>query len=150
VQAGWKAIGINTKLTNLTWAVYLSDIESGKAGDQIFRLAWIADYPSIDDFTWGLFGTPNSGATLSTFYSNPKVDQLCQQARGTIDETQRMNLYVEAMKLILNDAPAIPLYSYRDYRLTNNRVKNFVLDPLYEVNMWTLWIPGSGSASATP
>jgi hypothetical protein len=42
--------------------------------------------------------------------------------------------------MVLADVPAIPLYFYQDFRVTNNRVHNFVLDPMGLVNMWSLWI----------
>ena len=53
---------------------------------------------------------------------------------------QRYNLYAQAEKLILTDMPAAPLYYYRDYRVTNNRIGGFVFNPMGFIDMWTLWV----------
>ena len=51
----------------------------------------------------------------------PEVDKLFKQARSTLDQTQRFALYNQAQSLILADAPCIPVYTYRDFRVTNNK-----------------------------
>ena len=70
-------------------------------------MGWIADYPSIDNFIY-LFTTEGGKYGSYSWYSNPQVDKLFKQARSTIDQTQRYNLYNEAQKLILADAPVRP------------------------------------------
>ena len=70
-------------------------------------MGWIADYPSIDNFIY-LFTTEGGKYGSYSCYSNPQVDKLFKQARSTVDETQRLNLYNEAQKLILADAPVRP------------------------------------------
>jgi len=139
VQAAWKAVGINTQMKGIDWATYLTQISQGNQ-DQIFRLGWVADYPSIDNFLWPLFQSGVSGVNLCTFYKNPTVDQLLSQARGTTDATQRMNLYIQAEKLILADASVIPLYDYRNYRIMNTRVANQTYDVFGSGDFWTVWV----------
>ena len=36
--------------------------------------------------------------------------------------------------------PAVPLYFYRDFRVTNNRIGGFVHNPLALTDMWRLWV----------
>jgi oligopeptide transport system substrate-binding protein len=139
LQAGWKSVGINVNLSNFEWGTFLSKLQAAK-GSQLWRLGWLADYPSMDNFLFPLFQTAQSAVNTYTAYSNKNVDQLLQQARGTTDETQRLNLYAQAEKLVLADAPIIPLYFYRDYRVTNNRVKGYYHDPLGLTDMWKVWI----------
>jgi peptide/nickel transport system substrate-binding protein/oligopeptide transport system substrate-binding protein len=139
VQAGWKSVGLNATMTGLEWGTYLTKIQKNQ-GDQIYRLGWIADYPAMDNFLYPLFTTGVSGVNLGTYYSNPQVDALVKQARGTTDDTQRENTYLEAEKIILADAPIIPLYDYRDYRLANPRVANQIWSPLGTVDMWKVWV----------
>jgi peptide/nickel transport system substrate-binding protein/oligopeptide transport system substrate-binding protein len=142
LQAGWQQAGINVKLSNFEWGTFLSKLAAGNSGSgsQLFRMGWIADYPSMDDFLYPLFQSSQSLTGSYTFYKNPKFDALLLQARQTVDTTQRENLYAQAEKMVLADVPAIPLYFYQDFRVTNNRVHNFVLDPMGLVNMWSLWI----------
>ena len=144
LQAGWKAAGFtDITLSNYEWGTYLDKLAKSEKGDassaQLFRMGWIADYPSLDNFLYPLFHSSQS-ATMYTFYKNPAFDKLVVQARQTTDETQRRNLYHEAEKLMLTDAPIIPLYFYRDFRMNNNRLGGFVHDPMAQTHFWKMWV----------
>jgi len=142
LQAGWKKVGINVKLSNFEWGTFLDKLSKGNkgSGSQLFRMGWIADYPSMDNFLYPLFQSDQARTGSYTFYSNKQVDQLLLQARSTQDAAQRHNLYAQAEKLILTDMPAIPLYYYRGFYVSNNRIANFVWNPMGFVDMWTLWV----------
>ena len=116
-----RPIGLKVTLTGYEWGTYLTKCSQGTQ-DQIYRLGWLADYPSMDDFLYPLFQSSVSGANTFTFFSNPAVDQLLSTARGTVATTQRLQIYAQAEKQILADAPVIPLYFYRDYRIMDKRV----------------------------
>ncbi len=139
VQAGWQAIGLHVTLTGYEWGTYLTKCAQGTQ-DQIYRLGWLADYPSMDDFLYPLFQSSVSGANTFTFYSNPTVDKLLATARGTIDQTQRLQIYAQAEKQILADAPVIPLYFYRDYRIMDKRVLGQQHDPMGSEDMNLVWV----------
>ena len=137
LQAGWKSIGVNIKLQNYEWGTLLSKLQ--QAQQQLFRMGWLADYPSMDNFLFPLFQSQQARTGSYTFYNNPKFDALLQQARSTLDENQRHALYAQAEKMALTDIPAIPLYDYRDFRVTNNRIANFSHNALGLDDMWTYW-----------
>jgi oligopeptide transport system substrate-binding protein len=140
LQAGWKQLGVDIKLQGFEWGTFLAKCAKGNAGSgaQIFRMGWIADYPSMDNWM-NLFET-NMGKTMYTFYSSKDYDAKLKQARGTVDEAQRIALYQELEKTILTDAPIIPLYFYNNPRLTTARIAGFVYDPLGFVDMWKVWV----------
>lgn len=142
LQAGWQKAGINVKLSNFEWGTFLDKLSKGNkdSGDQLFRLGWVADYPSMDNFLYPLFQSDQARTGSYTFYSNSEVDSMLQEARSTQDAQQRYNLYLQAEKQILTDMPAVPLYFYRDFRVTNNRIANFVHNPMGFTDMWTLWV----------
>ncbi len=48
------------------------------------------------------------GTTNRVGYSNAEVDDLLAQAAGELDEDKRNALYVEAQKIIMQDAPGSP------------------------------------------
>jgi peptide/nickel transport system substrate-binding protein/oligopeptide transport system substrate-binding protein len=144
LQAGWTDVGIKVELSNFEWGTFNDMLaDSGDGGPdsaQIFRMGWLADYPSLDNFLYPLFHSSQQGAYNTCFYDNPEFDELLAQARQTTDETQRINLYLQAEKLMLTDAPCIPIYYYRSFRVTNNRIANFSRDPMGFTDMWTLWV----------
>ena len=143
LQAGWTDAGLEVELSNFEWGTFLDKLAQSVEGDadssQVFRMGWIADYPAMDNFLYPLFHSSQS-ATMYTFYNNPDFDALIEEARQTADEAQRTNLYLQAEKMMLTDAPCIPIYYYRDFRVTNNRIANFVHDPMGLTDMWTLWV----------
>jgi len=143
LQAGWKAVGINVELSNYEWGTFLDMLAKSEKGDakssEVFRMGWLPDYPSMDNFLYPLFHSSQS-ATMYTFYNNPEFDDLVIQARQTTDTEQRYNLYLQAEKIMLTDAPCIPIYFYRSFRVTNNRIGGFVYDPMGQIDMWKLWV----------
>ena len=139
VQAGWQAIGLKVTMTGLEWGTYLTKCSQGTQ-DELYRLGWLADYPSMDDFLYPLFYSAVSGTNTFSFYSNPTVDKLLTQARGTVDQTQRLQIYAQAEKQILADVPVIPLYFYRDYRIMDKRVLGQQHDPMGSEDMNLVWV----------
>ena len=71
----------------------------------MFRLAWYADIPDPDNVLSPLLHS--TSPTNRTFYRNPLVDQLLEQARKAFDEAQRIALYREVERLVMDDAPWI-------------------------------------------
>jgi peptide/nickel transport system substrate-binding protein/oligopeptide transport system substrate-binding protein len=140
LQAGWKAAGVETELSNFEFGTFLDKLSKGDQGDQLFASGWVADYPSMDNFLYSLFQSDNSGPLGSTFYSNEKVDEMLVEARGLTDDSARQHLYAEIERVILADAPIIPIYYYRDFRVMSSRVQGQVLDPMYFVDMWKVWV----------
>jgi oligopeptide transport system substrate-binding protein len=85
------------------WPSYKAMLEQGKL--PMFRLVWAADIPDPDNFLYPLLHS--TSPTNRTFYRNPRVDQLLEQARKERDDAQRIALYREIERLVLDDAPWI-------------------------------------------
>ena len=77
--------------------------------DDLFLLGWMADYPAMDNFLYPLFHSSQIGANNYFFYDNPEVDRLIETARRTVDEKQRLDLYAQAEKIVLEDVARHPL-----------------------------------------
>ena len=67
------------------------------------------------------------GTTNRVGYSNAEVDDLLAQAAGELDEDKRNALYVEAQKIIMQDAPWQPLYNPVDAMAMSRRVEGITL-----------------------
>jgi oligopeptide transport system substrate-binding protein len=85
------------------WPSYKAMLEQGKL--PMFRLIWAADIPDPDNFLYPLLHS--TSPTNRTFHRNPRVDQLLEQARKERDDAQRIALYREIERLVLDDAPWI-------------------------------------------
>ena len=94
--------------------------------DEMFVSGWIADYPDPQNFLDILFHT---GVEYNTGnYSNPKVDDLLDQASVEADEAARFNLYQQAEQIMTDEAACLPLWFGRTYLLIKPYVNNYELD----------------------
>lgn len=124
-----ETLNIRLNITKLPFAQHLENLETGKV--QFWRLGWIADYPDPENFLTLFFSghippkLSDKSYLNSTRYSNPVYDSLFTLAINTVDDATRMSLYAQADQVMINDAPIMPIYYYRDYRLLQPRVQNF-------------------------
>ena len=75
-----------------------------------------------------------------SFYANDAVDEALQTARVETDQEERLRLYGEAGKQIMEDAPALFLVSYEFVGAYSNRVHGAKLDPNGGVRVTHAWI----------
>jgi peptide/nickel transport system substrate-binding protein/oligopeptide transport system substrate-binding protein len=85
------------------WPAYKTMLQQGKL--PMFRLVRYASIPDADYFLAPMLHS--ASPTNYTFYRNPLVNRLLEQARGEADPVQRMGLYREVERLIMDDAPWI-------------------------------------------
>jgi ABC-type transport system substrate-binding protein/methyl-accepting chemotaxis protein len=78
----------------------------------IYATGWYADYPDPDNFVYVLFNS-KAGDILGTGYRNPRLDDLSEKARRSLDLDERIELYREAEDLLVEDAPVLLLYHER-------------------------------------
>ena len=121
IQQMWKqALGVNVTLVNQDWKVYLS--RRNKLDYQIMRAGWVGDYPDPNTFL-GMFitGVGNN----NTGWSNSEYDQLITLAGETVDEAKRYAIFQEAEKILMDESPIIPLYTYTTKHLISTDVKGW-------------------------
>ena len=74
-----------------------------KKSSQLFTGLWIADYPDPDTFF--RVGLP----WLQIGWHNETFDRLVHRARGTIVQSERLNLFAQADRIMANEVPFIPM-----------------------------------------
>jgi peptide/nickel transport system substrate-binding protein/oligopeptide transport system substrate-binding protein len=136
VQEDLKAIGVNGELVGSEWAQYLDKL--GAKDYQVGRLGWIADYPIMDNFLYPLFKT--GSADNFSFYSNPDVDAMLDEARTTVDDDARIALYQEVERIVGEDAVVIPMFYYRHTRVASDRVNDGVYSANGLFTFETVWL----------
>ncbi len=129
-------LGMPLEVISVDWPEYLQGLSA--RAYPAFEITWIADYPDPENFLPVLFGT-GSGEN-HTGYSNPEVDRLFAAAAGERDPARRRALYLDAQKLILDDAVLIPAYHSIDYTLVKPYVKGLPITPLGVLELDTVWI----------
>jgi len=98
-------VGVKLQIRYETdWSIFEAALSEDNL--QLYRYAWIADIPDPDNFLNILLGS-NSAYNFMR-YTNPRVDSLLSQALLETDILTRVELYREAERIVLADAPMIP------------------------------------------
>jgi oligopeptide transport system substrate-binding protein len=96
---------------------------------QLLNYSWCADYPDPENFLDILFHT--GGSFNAAGYSNPAVDDQLEEARVELDPDQRLDLYKQVEKLLLDDYAALPLMYPVQYLLVSPELKAYELLPMH-------------------
>ena len=104
----------------------LEDAKYGRA--EIFRAAWIADFPSPENFLWTLYGAGvPADATQPSFpntprYKNAEFDKLFEEGKSAKTQEESYAAFLKAEQLMMNDAPVMLLWYEESYRLVKSTV----------------------------
>jgi len=109
LQQMWRdELGVDVELRQLEMQVYLT--EQDQLHYDLSRSSWIGDYNDANTFL-NMFVT-NDGNNR-TGWSNPRYDQLIQEANETTDVPAREKLFQEAETILVRDElPIVPLFFY--------------------------------------
>lgn len=118
-----KALGVEVKLENKEWGVFLQDKQN--LNYQVARAGWSADYN--DPMTY-LDMWVTGGGNNDIGYANPEYDQLIQEAKTSSDNAVRQEKFAAAEKLMMDDMILIPIYYYTNNSLTKEYLKGVTLD----------------------
>lgn len=127
-------LGVNLEIANVSFQQKLSDERFARA--DMFRSAWVADYPLAESFLSLYYGAdvPDSLTQPSypntTRYRNPEFDKLYDAGRTAKTQEEANKLFFDAEQMMMNDAPSIILWYDENYRLTQYHVKNFYTNPM--------------------
>ncbi|MEA3408391.1 MAG: peptide ABC transporter substrate-binding protein [Chloroflexota bacterium] len=116
-----ESLGLDVMVQQVDWPHFLDDLSTRRY--QMFSTGWIADYPDPQDFLDILFHSKS--AQNHTGYHNQRVDDLLEEARTEDNAKAREELYREAERIIVREAPIIPLYHNVNYHLVKPYVKGF-------------------------
>jgi peptide/nickel transport system substrate-binding protein len=113
------------------WEVAKSK-DSSKRQD-VFVLDWWPDVVSPQSYLTGMFVTQDPPFFNLSYYSNPQFDRLVDKAgrMSGVDRTKAAQLYVDAQKILLDDAPAVFAYDKKYVGVARTSFKGFVDNPAY-------------------
>jgi peptide/nickel transport system substrate-binding protein len=109
-------VGIRTRFHTPEWGIFNDLHRSGKCPICFRGRGTVVD---PDDFFNEYFET---GVSKRLSYSNPKFDRLLQQQRQIFDLEKREPILQSAIKILLDDAPIVPLYNPIDIYAVKRRL----------------------------
>lgn len=120
--------GIALDIRTFEFATFFSDVTRGEY--QLHSLRWVGGNEDPDIFEYVFHSdkfTPH-GANR-TYYSNPRVDGIINQARSELDLAKRKTLYAELQQIVAEDLPYVNLWYQDNVLVHSKRVVNLTLDP---------------------
>jgi ABC-type transport system substrate-binding protein len=102
-------VGIKAILKTPEWSIFNTDYKNGKYPMYLTGRGSLID---ADTLFHQYFRTGITKRTLG--YSNPKLDEVLDLEQQTFDVKKREKLLMEAHRMILEDAPAVPLWNSMD------------------------------------
>ena len=138
MQSNLKAVGVNVSLQTMEWGAYLAKLRTKE--QDLFALSWMAGtedpdmvmYPLLHSSQWTPVG-PNRA-----LYKNARFDTLLQQARLTTDQAKRAQLYKEAQRILIDDAPWVFVDHEIQIAALTKRVQGFKLHPSFDLRVETI------------
>jgi ABC-type oligopeptide transport system substrate-binding subunit len=128
LQSQWKEhLGINIEWKQIKWVDFYDLIS--EETPNMWMVSWYADYPDPDDslrIAWWIGYTG---------WKNETYNYLVEGARRVMDQQERMSMYQQADKTLIDEAPLLPLCYRRFHMLVKPWVKNISTSPL----KWWLW-----------
>jgi oligopeptide transport system substrate-binding protein len=122
VQKSWERIGVTLEVDNMDGGAVRELASKGEVN--LWRASWIADYPDAENYL-GLFTTsqiPPNGPNRMR-YSNAEYDALFEASHAEPRDSVRFLMYQQMERLMLADAPVIPLYYDKIVRIVSPKVK---------------------------
>lgn len=124
---------------SLQFADYLDRLEAEEV-DGPFRLGWVMDYPSIQNYLEPLHSS--NGSANFDGYSNEEVDQLIDEANAAPSLDDALPLYHEAQDLIQADWHHIPMFFGRVDAAYSENVSGVIVDPFTQINTADIEVVG--------
>jgi len=137
IQQMWKKhLNIDIKLLNQEWKVYLDSESIGNY--EISRAGWIGDYVDPNNFL-DMFLC--NGGNNRTGWCNAEYDYLIGDIAPTVKtHAERLAVFGRAEKLLMDELPVIPIYTYTSISLVNQAVKNYPSNILNKANYSEIYL----------
>ena len=119
----YDALNIELKPRYSNWPEFLKRLDRNET--QMFRLAWIIDYPDAQNFLQLFYSKNASPGPNHANYSNPEFDRLYEQILVMQDTPARTALYRQMANIVVEDCPWIFMTHPLSFGLFQPWLKNF-------------------------
>ncbi|MDI5939580.1 peptide ABC transporter substrate-binding protein [Micromonospora sp. PTRAS2] len=126
-------LGINARAEGVpTFAVFRQNINAHKMKGA-YRAGWQQDYPDVENWINPLYVT--GGSSNDGLYSNKQVDALAKEASSAPSLDASHAKFAEAVKLIDQDVPSMPIYFGGQQSGHSEKIKKMELSNVGELDI---------------
>lgn len=128
VQSQLKGIGIKVNIEVMEYGTFVDTTHSGNT--EMFIISWRNATGDADYNQYNLMHSNSQGANGNTsFYDNPEVDQLIEEARVEADSDKRVELYAKAQEIQMDEVIYIPVRVIENVAAISKDVSGFEISP---------------------
>ena len=122
VQHELQEIGIPAEIEVFDEGYYRGMVEN--SGANFFTKSWIADYPDAENFLMLYYSDNYAPKGFNyTHFSNFEFDKLYNMAMGEVDDSLRYSYYQAMDRILIEEAPVVPLYYNEVVRFVHNNIE---------------------------
>ena len=122
----WETLGVGVAWEGMEWNAYLERLFS-EGPPNLFLFGWGADYPDPDSFL------RLSPLLRQTRWRNRAYERLVEEAREVMNQGERMKMYKQADRILVEEAAIMPLTYMRWHLLLKPWVRKF---PTSAIKRW--------------
>jgi peptide/nickel transport system substrate-binding protein len=120
-------LGLDIKIEIMQPALLREQMSNSNA--PFFWATWIADYPDAESYLTMFYGK-NTAPPNYTRFKNETFDRLYEQSLTESDEKTKIALYQQMDRIIIEEAPCVPLFYDEVMHFLNKRVSNWKTNSL--------------------
>ncbi|GEK34910.1 peptide ABC transporter substrate-binding protein [Kurthia sibirica] len=120
-----KAIDVDVKLQNVEPMVFMAESKENKY--QFFRSSFLNDYA---DPVNALESFITDSSMNRTNWSNKEFDKLIAGSKNESDAAKRWTMLQDAEKILIEEAPIVPVHFYNQLSLQKPNIKSIVRHPV--------------------
>jgi cationic peptide transport system substrate-binding protein len=126
IKADLEKVNIKTKIVSYEWNTFLKKLSKGE--HQSFLLGWSADHPDPDNFFTPMLSCASAKTGNNrTFWCDKEFDSILQQALKTTEHEKRKHLYNQALNIIAQQVPLIPIAHSKRFQARKNIIHGELL-----------------------
>jgi peptide/nickel transport system substrate-binding protein len=128
---GLRKLGLETKMTSEVWPAMVERMKKPETSPDLV-VYWISTYYA-DPNNWigEMFSSKQWGTfKASSFYKNPKVDDLLGTALKTTDRAAREKAYQEAARIVVSDAAGVWIYNTKYFGPWAKNIEGIRFSPI--------------------
>jgi oligopeptide transport system substrate-binding protein len=126
-------LGISARAEGIpTFAVFRQQVNAHQMKGP-YRAAWQQDYPDVENWIGPLYVT--GGSSNDGLFSNPQVDALYKEGTSAADANAAHAKFAEAVKVVDQQVPAMPIYFYNGQWGTSQRLAKVQVNNVGELDL---------------
>lgn len=124
IQAQLRNVGIELEINQLELAALLDFTPAGDHDMILLGYVW-----GEPDALYLFLSSDRIGTSNDAHYSSEELDELLRQGQQTLDTEQRLPIYHDAQKVIIEDLPWVPIIMPINKTAVNTRVRDIKVFP---------------------